>query len=160
MTRPHRPSQMGLIALRTIIEPEEDITMETEQMRIPDCLFVRNKDVEKEYGYLLAGFLIVRRRKDRGLTKKEQKAVGRIVSELSRTAANDPDLQLAVINLDGSQTDVGDKLGDDAWVEANYDLPVSEAIKIEVRVDPSSDLPEEGQLPEKALKEMRRKFSN
>src|SRR5215471_13325216 len=105
---------------------------------IPDCFFGRDFDAEKAGGYLLAGKLFVLRRPHQ-LKKKEKKQVARIVQRLGEIVRESPDLNRAVVNLDGSQTSVGDRLHDDEWLNRHYAPPNSPYTVIEVRVDPRPD---------------------
>jgi hypothetical protein len=110
---------------------------------IPDCLFFRDFEAEAEGGYTLAGQIIVRQ--PRPLKEHMERIGPAIQAAIARLVAarrEDPDLDIALLNLDGSETNVGDKIRDGTWLRCCFDLPPSQ--RVMVRVDPNP--PAAGQI--------------
>jgi len=103
---------------------------------IPDCLFIRDFEAEKAGGFTLAGMLFVRRRPHE-MKKKDKKRIARVIQRVTSAVRENPDLNRAVCNLDGSETSIGDKLRDDEWLHQQYAPPPNNPYTtITVRVDP------------------------
>jgi hypothetical protein len=96
--------------------------------RIPDMLFIRDFDAETQGRFALAGMLVVRRK---SLGRAHQEAIAEIIRRLVEAVKDEPGLDAATVNFDGSATTVGD----DAWMGRNFNLPHGQCTRVVVRVD-------------------------
>jgi hypothetical protein len=90
-------------------------------MRIPDCLFVRDPNVEARDGYTLAGTLVVRRPRDSELTEDEKRRISNFFAKFRKIALDRPYVEIVLFNLDGTETKSA--IYDNKWLVTHYNLP-------------------------------------
>jgi hypothetical protein len=102
--------------------------------RIPDMLFIRDFEAERQGGFALAGLLVVRRR---SLGRAHNEAIKEIIETLVEAVKQGPGLlDAAAINFDGSPAEIGDA----AWMGRHFNLPQGQCTRIVVRVDQAGRL--------------------